>query len=171
MADKTLNPRTGSPTPCIGICSTTYGDLVCRGCKRFSHEIVQWNGFSDSQQARVRARLETLRAQSAELYLSIVDSLRLLRACRQFGIEYGVTPNLPDCAFRLLRSLNSTRARDFPQQGQIGFEPGLPGLAELGLASRDPGGSLTGLFRKMDAECYRRSIAHYEYSFRALLDS
>ncbi len=27
-------------TPCVGMCSTTYGDLVCRGCRRFSHEIV-----------------------------------------------------------------------------------------------------------------------------------
>ncbi|MEC9132488.1 MAG: DUF1289 domain-containing protein, partial [Pseudomonadota bacterium] len=25
---------TRRPTPCVGICSTTYGDLVCRGCKR-----------------------------------------------------------------------------------------------------------------------------------------
>ncbi|MEM9624509.1 MAG: DUF1289 domain-containing protein, partial [Pseudomonadota bacterium] len=32
-------------TPCVGICSTTYGDLVCRGCKRFAHEIVQWNAY------------------------------------------------------------------------------------------------------------------------------
>ncbi|HBZ99754.1 MAG TPA: DUF1289 domain-containing protein, partial [Pseudomonas sp.] len=21
-------------TPCIGLCSTVYGDVVCRGCKR-----------------------------------------------------------------------------------------------------------------------------------------
>ena len=26
-------------TPCIGVCSTTYGDDICRGCRRFRHEI------------------------------------------------------------------------------------------------------------------------------------
>ncbi|MCF8976542.1 DUF1289 domain-containing protein, partial [Pseudomonas edaphica] len=26
-------------TPCVGLCSTVYGDLVCRGCKRFHHEV------------------------------------------------------------------------------------------------------------------------------------
>ena len=28
-------------TPCVGICSTTYGDDVCRGCKRFSFEVIK----------------------------------------------------------------------------------------------------------------------------------
>ncbi|MCZ6708751.1 MAG: DUF1289 domain-containing protein, partial [Gammaproteobacteria bacterium] len=53
----------GSPrsTPCVGICSTTFGDLVCRGCKRFAHEVVQWNGFEPAQQAIVWARLDELR--------------------------------------------------------------------------------------------------------------
>ncbi|MEC7008614.1 MAG: DUF1289 domain-containing protein, partial [Pseudomonadota bacterium] len=31
-------------TPCIGVCSTGIGDSVCRGCKRFSHEVIHWNG-------------------------------------------------------------------------------------------------------------------------------
>ena len=35
-----------SSTPCLGICSTTFGDEVCKGCKRFSHEIVNWTKYS-----------------------------------------------------------------------------------------------------------------------------
>ena len=35
-----------SSTPCLGICSTTFGDEVCKGCKRFSHEIVSWTKYS-----------------------------------------------------------------------------------------------------------------------------
>ncbi|MCZ6890305.1 MAG: DUF1289 domain-containing protein, partial [Gammaproteobacteria bacterium] len=40
-------------TPCIGICSTTYGDLVCRGCKRYAHEIVDWNRYTEDQRSRI----------------------------------------------------------------------------------------------------------------------
>ncbi|MCA4075779.1 DUF1289 domain-containing protein, partial [Pseudomonas kurunegalensis] len=29
-------------TPCVGLCSTVYGDTVCRGCKRFHHEVINW---------------------------------------------------------------------------------------------------------------------------------
>ena len=52
-----LNKR----TPCVGICSTTYGDLVCRGCKRFAHEIVQWNSYDGDQQEQIWQRLRKLR--------------------------------------------------------------------------------------------------------------
>ncbi|MEM7079839.1 MAG: DUF1289 domain-containing protein [Pseudomonadota bacterium] len=45
-------------TPCVGICSTTYGDLVCRGCRRFAHEIVQWNGYDMDQREQIWQRLE-----------------------------------------------------------------------------------------------------------------
>lgn len=45
-------------TPCIGTCSTIYGDAVCRGCSRFHHEIVHWNRYSTDQQDAVWSRLE-----------------------------------------------------------------------------------------------------------------
>lgn len=45
-------------TPCIGTCSTIYGDSVCRGCSRFHHEIVHWNRYSAEQQDAVWSRLE-----------------------------------------------------------------------------------------------------------------
>ena len=51
------------PTPCVVICSTTFGDLVCRGCKRFSHEIVDWNSYDDSQKEIIWERLEKIKEQ------------------------------------------------------------------------------------------------------------
>lgn len=45
-------------TPCAGRCSTTFGDHVCRGCRRFSHEIIRWNGYSIEQQAHIWQRLD-----------------------------------------------------------------------------------------------------------------
>ena len=57
-------------TPCVGICSTTYGDLICRGCKRFAHEIVQWNGYDDDQRDRVWRRLGELRDGSVAQFVT-----------------------------------------------------------------------------------------------------
>ena len=64
-----LNKR----TPCVGICSTTYGDLVCRGCKRFAHEIVQWNSYDATQQDAVRERLTRIRDEVLDALLICDD--------------------------------------------------------------------------------------------------
>ena len=44
-------------TPCIGRCSTTFGDEVCRGCRRYSHEIINWNGMSNEDKFEIWERL------------------------------------------------------------------------------------------------------------------
>ncbi len=49
-------------TPCIGICSTGIGDTVCRGCKRFSHEVIHWNAYTEDERNAVLSRLEQLLA-------------------------------------------------------------------------------------------------------------
>ena len=50
--------RDRSTTPCLGICSTTYGDDVCKGCKRFVHEVISWNKYSSNEKELVNSRLE-----------------------------------------------------------------------------------------------------------------
>ncbi len=47
-----------SLTPCAGKCSTVFGDQVCRGCRRFSDEVIQWNRFSAAQKAAIWQRLD-----------------------------------------------------------------------------------------------------------------
>ncbi|WP_317135104.1 DUF1289 domain-containing protein [Piscirickettsia litoralis] len=42
----------GKATPCVGLCSTVYGDDVCRGCKRFYHEIIDWNQYDINQKQK-----------------------------------------------------------------------------------------------------------------------
>ena len=41
-------------TPCIGICSTVYGDEVCRGCKRTFTEVIDWNNLSEEDIIRLQ---------------------------------------------------------------------------------------------------------------------
>ncbi len=66
------------PTPCVGICSTTYGDYVCRGCRRYLHEVVNWNRFSDAQKRLIWGRLDALQAQILPQYFAL-DDIALLR--------------------------------------------------------------------------------------------
>lgn len=52
-------PRQLAPlTPCAGRCSTVFGDLVCRGCRRYNHEIIAWNSYNEAQQHSVWQRLD-----------------------------------------------------------------------------------------------------------------
>ncbi|MBP8063485.1 MAG: DUF1289 domain-containing protein [Acinetobacter sp.] len=50
--------RIASLTPCAGRCSTVFGDSVCRGCRRFNHEVIKWNTYSLEQQSSVWHRLD-----------------------------------------------------------------------------------------------------------------
>jgi len=64
-------------TPCVGLCSTVYGDLVCRGCKRFHHEVVDWNLYDDESKRAVWRRLEVLLDQVMRSKLEVFDAGRL----------------------------------------------------------------------------------------------
>jgi len=50
--------RIASLTPCAGRCSTVFGDSVCRGCRRFNHEVIRWNTFTPEQQTTIWKRLD-----------------------------------------------------------------------------------------------------------------
>lgn len=60
-------------TPCIGVCSTGIGDSVCRGCKRFSHEVIDWNSYTPAQKQAVDARLSGFLSQCVSNKVRIVD--------------------------------------------------------------------------------------------------
>lgn len=56
IANRIENPK--AMTPCAGRCSTVFGDHVCRGCRRFNHEVIEWNAYSEEQQALIWQRLD-----------------------------------------------------------------------------------------------------------------
>lgn len=64
-------------TPCIGLCSTVYGDHVCRGCKRFHHEVVNWNAYGEEEKRAVLRRLEALLVQVMQGKVEVFDAARL----------------------------------------------------------------------------------------------
>ncbi|CAB1210456.1 DUF1289 domain-containing protein [Acinetobacter bouvetii] len=51
--------RIASLTPCAGRCSTVFGDSVCRGCRRFNHEVIKWNTYTPEQHTAIWRRLDS----------------------------------------------------------------------------------------------------------------
>ncbi|AIR91390.1 DUF1289 domain-containing protein [Pseudomonas cremoricolorata] len=75
-------------TPCVGLCSTVYGDLVCRGCKRFHHEVIHWNSYDEEAKRAVWLRLEQLLAQVMMAKLEVFDAQRLRQQLEQRSIRF-----------------------------------------------------------------------------------
>lgn len=44
-------------TPCIGRCTTSTGDAVCKGCGRDLEQIRDWNTYTDDKKRAVMAQL------------------------------------------------------------------------------------------------------------------
>lgn len=144
-------------SPCIGVCSTTYGDLVCRGCHRFAHEVSEWNGYSDAQRLAVRRRLDRLRSGAAAHCLSAerIEQLAALAGSVRLRRTGGMAP--PAVAHEVLRRLVlKRRPPPWLQAGDDDEEVRLSGV-EQGRA----------LLAQIDREMMQRSGAHYEQSFRA----
>lgn len=136
-------------TPCVGVCSTTYGDLVCRGCKRFAHEVTAWNGYQNTQREAVWRRLRLLLAESVRAHVRIADPTLLRTAARRAGV-------VEDQQAEAL-AFHTMRSRPLP-------------LAALGLTpTRDATLDTARAIAAIDREFFVRSQAHYEASFKTLV--
>ena len=93
-----------SSTPCIGICSTTFGDDVCKGCKRFSHEITSWGKFSNEERAFVNRRLEQFKSTLLEEKFTIIDGNLFESKMNEFSINYNGSLEPITWIFDLLRA-------------------------------------------------------------------
>ncbi len=124
---------TAVKTPCIGICSTTsVGDRVCRGCKRYAFEVVRWNGYDDAAKDAVLRRVEMLICQILQERV-VIFSVPALRA----GVERERVPYDPSlspyCWLHNLLKKRCDRIGDLRRFGCSAL-PAFEGLdaAELG---------------------------------------
>lgn len=150
------NIMSSSPkTPCIGVCSTGIGDSVCRGCKRFAHEVIGWNGYADRERESIWARLEQLLSQVVAARLVVEDESRLREQLARHNLS-SVYANSTLCdAYEALRHFG----------GQ------LPDLQVIGCRALPPWDQLhlVDLRRSIDDDFYRLSCAHYERYFPGYL--
>lgn len=148
-------------TPCVGICSTTYGDLVCRGCKRFAHEIVQWNGYDDLQQEAVRERLQRVRDEVLSLLLVCHDEALLQNALSDAGLQ---DLDLMEAQYQLLRFM-VRREQPLASVG-LALAAEAPALATPSPAQADKVLDTLYLMQLLDSETFQRAKAHYERNFK-----
>lgn len=75
-------------SPCLGICSTTQGDQICRGCKRDSEEILNWGAYTSEQRSTIMERTEKLSVAVVSDYFELVDKDQLEQQLIRHRIRY-----------------------------------------------------------------------------------
>ena len=139
-------------TPCIGVCSTGIGDTVCRGCKRFTHEVIDWNSYTPAQKRVVDRRLSEFLSQCVSNKLQVTDKALLAWQLQVQQISY-----VPDHdEYCWVYSLLKAGAGQIDKTLDYGFEVDLH-YQEL---------SLPALRDTIDREFFILSQAHYERYMR-----
>ena len=124
---------------------------MCRGCKRFSHEVHDWNQLEKSHKDIVWQRLRRVYHESIQACVRVHD-----RALFDTRLTEFLT-NRPDdtdgCIYELLQQVNATAA-------DLGLKP---------VDSPNDSSSLD-LFQEIEREIYDRSLAYYEYTYKQKID-
>ena len=143
--------RKSVKTPCIGVCSTVFGDEVCRGCKRFQHEIIEWNSFNDSEKISVLDRLESLKVQILQSKIQLLDKNLLRDKLLHYKIKFDDDRDPLCWVFDLLRS----GSQSISDPTEFGFDH----LTSSTL-------SLSELKKIIEEELFELSEAHYQRYFK-----
>ncbi len=135
-------------TPCIGVCSTGIGDAVCRGCKRFCHEVIDWNSYTPQQKQVVDRRLSGFLSQCVSNKIQVTD-----RALLQWQLQIQQIAYVPHHdEYCWVYSLIKAGASQIAHTGDYGF------VVDLSYQNL----SLAQLRQQIDEEFYTLSVAYYE---------
>jgi len=88
MTKTTVSTAASVMTPCVGICSTSIAGSVCRGCKRYAHEVIRWNGYSNEERQIVWRRLEEFRVTIVSNWLEVIDAGLLVEQLNKQKIKF-----------------------------------------------------------------------------------
>ncbi|MBB3140669.1 DUF1289 domain-containing protein [Halomonas organivorans] len=109
-------------SPCVGLCSTTVGDRVCRGCQRVDDEIRDWPALDGETREGRMAELDALREEAAGRFLRVVDAAALEAQLVRHGIRFRAEQPPLSRAVELLR-VGRDRIRDLSRYGLMPHEP------------------------------------------------
>lgn len=152
MTPQKTAPRLNvTQTPCIGVCSTGIAGSVCRGCKRYAHEVIGWNGYMEEQRRAVYQRLNQLLNQIISDKIAVVDEDKLVRGLASFRVRVNGDERKGCWVFNLLHA-GATQIADLKPFGcQV-----LPAWQHL---------SIQALYQVIDTAFYELSCAHFERYF------
>lgn len=144
-------------TPCVGICSTALGDPVCRGCKRFNHEVTQWNGYTESEKLNVIKRITDLLQQVLARYIEITNIAKLktfVSKRRKLVNKLETNSTDAEWAFITIQWLAGKMAEQET-------------LTSVGLILKEEYQHLDpiGLFKAIDEDFYKLCLAYYDANF------
>ena len=139
---------TSLSTPCVGVCSTVFGDRVCRGCRRYSHEVDDWNRYTTEEKLAVYQRLNALSEQVIQNKVRITDQAILEKTLRLKGIRYNKHLSPYVWVYELLRA-GASQLDDLSVYG----------IQALGPYQNHPIKELKAL---IDTELLTLATAHYE---------
>lgn len=145
---KALSPVSRVRTPCIGVCSTGIGDSVCRGCKRFSHEVIDWNAYNEAEKSIVDKRLAEFLSTCVQQKF-VVEDPDLLRW--QLDVQL-VRFNPQHDEYCWLFALLKAGANQIKDPAKYGFRV-------QGARQTD---TLVELREQVDRAWWELSVAHYE---------
>ena len=114
-----------SSTPCLGICSTTFGDEVCKGCKRFAHEIVGWTKYSRGEREIVNDRLEKFKIQILLHRFAVTDKNLFESMLEEKAINFNHSLDPLTWIFDLFRAAGSQKfdISNFGIKSLVQFNP------------------------------------------------
>ena len=136
-------------TPCVGICSTTYGDDVCRGCKRFIHEVINWNSFNPEEKESVWKRLEKLKTLIMQSKISIINETLMEEKIEELQLKINSDLNSLSMAFEIVK----LTSKSFDDLNEFGIK----------IVNKDV--SLIDLKEEIEKELYDLSMAHFNRYF------
>ena len=124
------------------------GDDVCRGCHRFAHEVVNWNGYPEEQRVVVFERLDSLLIQILDNKIQLVDIKLLNAKLTAANIAFRQQSD-PHCWVYAL--LKKTRGEGL-DAADWGFRL-RPAFTDI---------ALPRFYEALEGELYRLSQAHYQ---------
>jgi len=128
---------------------------VCRGCKRFSHEVIAWNSYTQDERRAVLQRIDLLLEQIVARWVIIKDSDVLSSQLQLQQIKFDSQRAAASWVVELLKAGAS----------QID-DPILFGLVPCEQAQ---GKSLRELRDAIEKEFYELSCAHFDRYFQRTL--
>ena len=125
---------------------------MCRGCRRFAHEIVDWNGYTEEQKVSILERLKQIKRDVLSQYLFVSDEPKFQEFSEGLGFD------LIDIDEKIYAVLSYLIAKSESMEAS--------GLAEINASEgiSDP----SELMRSIESEMYIRAQAQYERNFKIL---